>query len=36
MTFPRSVGQVPIYYSQKNTGRPLSNKVEFEIQVKLH
>jgi beta-glucosidase len=30
-TFPRSVGQVPIYYSQKNTGRPLSNKVgEFE------
>lgn len=31
MTFPRSVGQVPIYYSQKNTGRPLSNKVgEFE------
>ncbi len=22
MTFPRSVGQVPIYYSQKNTGRP--------------
>jgi beta-glucosidase len=25
-TFPRSVGQVPIYYSQKNTGRPLGNK----------
>ncbi|MNQ08768.1 Periplasmic beta-glucosidase precursor [compost metagenome] len=25
-TFPRSVGQVPIYYNQKNTGRPLSNK----------
>lgn len=25
-TFPRSVGQVPIYYSQKNTGRPLVNK----------
>jgi beta-glucosidase len=22
MTFPRSVGQIPIYYSQKNTGRP--------------
>ncbi|MGR5063539.1 beta-glucosidase BglX [Photobacterium sp. DNB22_13_2] len=22
MTFPRSVGQVPIYYNQKNTGRP--------------
>ena len=25
-TFPRSVGQLPIYYSQKNTGRPLGNK----------
>ena len=25
-TFPRSVGQVPIYYAQKNTGRPLANK----------
>jgi beta-glucosidase len=22
VTFPRTVGQVPIYYSQKNTGRP--------------
>jgi beta-glucosidase len=22
MTFPRSIGQVPIYYSAKNTGRP--------------
>ena len=22
VTFPRSVGQVPIYYNQKNTGRP--------------
>lgn len=22
MTFPRSTGQIPIYYSQKNTGRP--------------
>lgn len=22
MTFPKNVGQVPIYYSQKNTGRP--------------
>ncbi|MDR2229194.1 MAG: beta-glucosidase BglX [Flavobacteriaceae bacterium] len=34
MTFPRSVGQVPIYYSAKNTGRPLSDeksdKCEFE------
>jgi beta-glucosidase len=25
-TFPRSVGQVPIYYAHKNTGRPLVNK----------
>jgi beta-glucosidase len=24
-TFPRSVGQVPIYYNRKNTGRPLAN-----------
>lgn len=26
-TFPRSLGQVPIFYSQKNTGRPLGNSV---------
>lgn len=26
MTFPRSVGQIPLYYSHKNTGRPLMNK----------
>ncbi|HJW31686.1 MAG TPA: glycoside hydrolase family 3 C-terminal domain-containing protein, partial [Saprospiraceae bacterium] len=24
MTFPRSLGQVPIFYSQKNTGRPFN------------
>jgi len=24
-TFPRSVGQIPIYYNYKNTGRPLTN-----------
>ena len=24
MTFPRSVGQVPIYYNHKNTGRPFN------------
>lgn len=24
-TFPRSVGQIPIYYNAKNTGRPLTN-----------
>lgn len=26
MTFPRSVGQIPIYYAHKNTGRPLSDE----------
>lgn len=26
MTFPRSVGQVPIYYNYKNTGRPVMNE----------
>jgi beta-glucosidase len=34
MTFPRNVGQVPIYYNHKNTGRPLSDEktkaCEFE------
>lgn len=27
MTFPRSLGQVPIYYNAKNTGRPLDEKL---------
>ncbi|MBE9586735.1 beta-glucosidase BglX [Mucilaginibacter sp. JRF] len=26
MTFPRSVGQVPIYYNAKSTGRPVSDQ----------
>jgi beta-glucosidase len=26
VTFPRSLGQVPIYYNHKNTGRPLSEE----------
>ncbi|GAA4320741.1 beta-glucosidase BglX [Mucilaginibacter gynuensis] len=26
MTFPRSVGQIPLYYSAKNTGRPMSEE----------
>ena len=34
MTFPRSLGQVPLYYNHKNTGRPLSkentDKCEYE------
>lgn len=28
MTFPRNVGQVPIYYNYKNTGRPVINEPE--------
>lgn len=26
MSFPRSVGQIPVYYNHKNTGRPLQTK----------
>ena len=29
VTFPRSVGQVPIYYNHKNTGRPFSADDHF-------
>lgn len=29
MSFPRSVGQVPIYYGQKNTGRPGPSEAVF-------
>ncbi|MGZ0015971.1 beta-glucosidase BglX [Yeosuana sp. AK3] len=30
-TFPQNVGQIPLYYNHKNTGRPLGNKVgKFE------
>lgn len=29
MTFPRSVGQIPIYYNHKNTGRPYDQKNKF-------
>ena len=28
MTFPRNEGQLPIYYNQKNTGRPTMNEPE--------
>ena len=28
MTFPRTIGQVPIYYNYKNTGRPSMNEPE--------
>lgn len=30
MTFPQNVGQIPIYYAQKNTGRPLGAGKWFE------
>lgn len=29
MTFPRSVGQIPVYYNHKNTGRPFDSKNKF-------
>lgn len=29
MTFPRNVGQLPIYYNHKNTGRPAMNEPEI-------
>jgi beta-glucosidase len=29
MTFPRSVGQIPIYYNHKNTGRPFNEKEKY-------
>lgn len=29
MTFPRHVGQVPIFYNQKNTGRPYEENVKW-------
>lgn len=30
MTFPQNVGQVPLYYNHKNTGRPLAEGKWFE------
>lgn len=32
MTFPRSVGQIPLYYNHKNTGRPYDEKNKFTSQ----
>ena len=29
-TFPQNVGQIPLYYSAKNTGRPLADGAWFE------
>ncbi|WP_457127276.1 beta-glucosidase BglX [Mucilaginibacter sp. HD30] len=28
-TFPRNVGQIPIYYSEKNTGRPFNEEQKY-------
>lgn len=30
MTFPKNVGQIPLYYAHKNTGRPLHEGKWFE------
>ncbi len=30
MSFPRNVGQIPVYYAHKNTGRPLAEGKWFE------
>ncbi|MDR1169774.1 MAG: beta-glucosidase BglX [Prevotellaceae bacterium] len=32
MTFPRNVGQIPIYYNHKNTGRPFNNDSKFTVK----
>src|SRR5207302_1108480 len=29
VTFPRSMGQIPVYYNHKNTGRPFSGKERY-------
>jgi beta-glucosidase len=31
VTFPRTVGQIPLYYAQKNTGRPASDATFVDI-----
>ena len=31
VTFPRAIGQIPIYYGQKNTGRPASDATFVDI-----
>jgi beta-glucosidase len=31
VTFPRNVGQIPLYYGQKNTGRPASDETFVDI-----
>jgi beta-glucosidase len=34
MTFPRNVGQIPVYYNHKNTGRPYFGKADTEQKYK--
>lgn len=29
-TFPKSVGQIPLFYNHKNTGRPLADGAWFQ------
>lgn len=36
VTFPRSLGQVPIYYNHKNTGRPFNIEKPLEKYVSKH
>jgi len=31
VSFPRDVGQIPIYYNHKNTGRPFDGKSEYKF-----
>jgi beta-glucosidase len=32
MSFPRNVGQIPIYYNEKNTGRPFVENSKYKTQ----
>ncbi len=32
MSFPRKVGQIPVYYNMKNTGRPLISGIKYTSQ----
>lgn len=36
VTFPRSVGQIPIYYNHKNTGRPYSGKNDEPLNQRMY
>jgi beta-glucosidase len=36
VSFPRSVGQIPLYYFQKNTGRPYSGKYDEPADQRLY